>query len=115
MRALSVDLRERIMAADRQGLSTGEVAERFMVGIATVRKFKTQHKTLGHVRPLQRAPRVRLLDPYRAEIECHVREHPSATLNDLIRHVVSCGGPEVVSSTMHRACRRFGLPLKESR
>jgi transposase len=115
MRALSLDLRERILAAAREGASAGELARRFMVGIATVRKYRVQQQRLGHVRPLRRAPTPPILDPYRVAIEAHLRKHPSATLADLIRHVVEIGGPEVASSTMHGACRRFGLALRKSR
>ena len=52
MRTLSVDLRERILAAYDQGEATqAEVADRFRVSVGMVKKLVQQRRHTGDIRP----------------------------------------------------------------
>ena len=50
-RAYSLDLRERVVAAIEEGLSTHEAAARFSVGISTAGSWTRLKRAQGDVRP----------------------------------------------------------------
>ena len=50
MRAYSEDLRERIVEAVDDGLRPVEVAERFKVSLASVKRYVKQKREQGHLR-----------------------------------------------------------------
>lgn len=50
-RALSTDLRHRVLAAMRDGLNTHQVAERYGIAIATAVRWRSQHRA-GRSDPL---------------------------------------------------------------
>ena len=85
MRALSLDLRERIMAAvDAAKLPLAGVAARFAVSHGTVKKLVGQRRRLGHVEPLGHGGG----QPLRVDLEGlleAVAAHPDASLAESCR------------------------------
>lgn len=80
MKPLSMDLRERIVAAREQGESAEEVAHRFSVGVRTVWRYWRRAKD-GELAPKRapgRAPRLR--PDQEAAFIAMVQEHPNWTL-----------------------------------
>jgi transposase len=115
MKPLSADLRERILASDREGLSTGETAKRLSVGVSTVKRLRAQHAELGHLEVRPRPAKPLRLEPYRADLERWIAEEPGLTLEELAARVKSTHRVRVGLSTVHKSLGRFGLTRKKRR
>ena len=114
MRAYSIDLRERVVAAcDRGDATRAQVAARFSVSVPWIRKLLRQRRQTGSIAPKPhgggRAPAFdgeaagRLREAVRADVD--------ATPEELARKAgVSCG-----PSAVHRALDRLGITRKKSR
>ena len=111
MRALSDDLRLRIHNACEAGEGTAEVAERFAVSPATVRRLKRQHRLTGSLapRPGGRGPAPALAPRFDA-LRVAVAERPGDTPAEHAARL----GLGVSRSTVARALRRLGLTRKKS-
>jgi len=114
MRALSMDLRERIVGAyQNQEGSYQVLAVRFAVSRAVVGKLvRQQHKqgTLRsqvHLRGRKPAIQGQLLERLRK----HLAEHPDATLEERIQAL----GLDCAVNTMWKTLRRLGWRYKKSR
>lgn len=114
MRALSMDLRERIVSAyQSQEGSYAVLAVRFAVSRAVVGKFVRQHREQGtlapqvHLRGRKAAIRGQLLEQLRK----HLAEHPDATLHERIEAL----GLSCAVNTMWTTLRRLGWRYKKSR
>lgn len=86
MRALSMDLRERILAAVHEGNeSMPKIAARFSVSHKVVQKLKYQWRDLGTLEPqTHKVGRKRLLTDKQCErLDKLVRDDPSLTLEQL--------------------------------
>ena len=63
MRAYSMDLRTRVLEAAEAGETTAELADRFAVSPAWVRRLRQRHRQTGEVEPRRpartRAPKLR--------------------------------------------------------
>jgi transposase len=80
MRPFSDDLRLRIHAACQEGDTTAEVAERFAVSPAFVRRLKQRFRATGSLAPLRGGPGpARKLADREAELRQAVRDYPDAT------------------------------------
>jgi len=80
MRPFSDDLRLRIHEACQVGDSTAEVAERFGVSTAFVRRLKQRFRQTGSLAPLPGGQgRARKLAAHEEVLRQAVREHPDAT------------------------------------
>lgn len=110
--ALSLDLRERILAAWDEGDSTRqEIAERFCVSLGMVKKLIQQRKRLGDIRPQHfRAGRKRKLTPeHEQRLAELVAQRPDMTIAQLRDALgVDCG-----LSTVDRALERLKLTYKK--
>jgi putative transposase len=118
MRAYSMDLRQRIVAAVHSGgQSQKAVADRFAVSTATVCRYLRWHQERGGnltPRPIPGAAR-RIPEELLPELERHLGEHPDTTL-ELVRTWLSEQHAVTVSvATVHRALRRRGLSYKKRR
>ena len=112
MRAISMDLRVRIFEARESGESTAEVAERFSVSPAFVRRLIQRHRETGSLAPSS-APRgspPRLLPDFERLREFHAQhaDLSPAEIRDQL-------GLKVSPLTVWRALRRLGLTFKKSR
>jgi transposase len=118
MEALSLDLRERVLAACDEGdLTRQEVAEDFVVSRSFVQKLLRRRADGA---PLGPRPRSGGAAPLLAEAELGrlrelVREKPDRTLAELRSALHESGGPRVSVPTVCRAMKKLGLPLKKRR
>lgn len=110
MRPFSEDLRLRIHEACLAGESTAEVAERFAVSTAFVRRFKQRFRETGSIaaRRGSQGPPLKLKDREQ-ELRQAVRDYPDATPKE---HRDRLNLP-VSRVTLWRAMRRLGLTRKK--
>jgi transposase len=112
MATISLDLRVRIFEAREAGESTAEVAERFAVSPAFVRRLMQRHRETGSLLPsaAPRGPKPRLLT--RAdELRRLAAERPDLTPAEF-RDRLNLAASEL---TVWRMLRRLGLTFKKSR
>lgn len=110
MRAYSVDLRLRVLAACDDGLETKEVAERFDVSPSWVRRLKQRRRETGEIAPRQQrhGPRLKLAG-HEEELLKLIAEQPDATEEQLQARL----SVKVSTSTIGRMTRRLGLTYKK--
>jgi transposase len=113
-RALSNDLRERVVAAVGSGESCRSVAARFGVAVSSVVKWSQRYRTTGSVAPGKMGGhRKRLLEPYRAFITERLRETPHLTLHAL-KAELATRGVQVSHNAIWVFLRREGLRFKKN-
>lgn len=114
MRALSIDLRDRIVAAyrNKEG-SYAELAKRFAVSKAVVGKLVRQQRRLGTLEPQVhlRGRKAAIQGENEEELRKHLREHPDATLRERIEAL----GLSCTINTMWTTLRKMGWRFKKSR
>jgi transposase len=114
MKAYSMDLRERVVAACDLGEGTREeIAKRFRVGVAWVYRLLQRRRDTGSIAPKPHGGGQKpAFDPPAAErLRRAVADRPDATLEELREAAgVACG-----TSAVHRALGELGLPRKKSR
>ena len=114
MRTLSLDLRERIVAAYDSGHETREsVASRFRVSVGMVKKLLQQRRRLGDLRPQHhragRKPKIQAA--HRLRLRQELAAKPDLTLAELReRTQLQCSLPAI-----HYALADMGLTLKKRR
>lgn len=83
-KALSMDIRERVVEECEAGEKKEEVAKRFKVSYAWVRKVTQRHRETGRIAPLdgKRGPK-RKLEPHRELLKSLVEKNPDATLEEI--------------------------------
>src|SRR3954447_2376437 len=132
MRAYSMDLRERIVAAVDAGLPQAQAAERFGVSLRTVERYLSRRRRSGSLAATEqrhgREPKIRR--QLRAWLPERLEAAADATLAEHMAAFVAAGGPRVSLSAMSRAItslppapgeqltpsgrrRRAGRPLKQ--
>ena len=107
MQAYSLDLRSRVLAAVAAGAPLVSVAERFQVGVATVRRWVRLHEATGSLRPRPRPgrrPTLGLEDP--AALAALVAAAPDATLAEYCARWAETHGRRPSRTTMGRALKR---------
>lgn len=113
MKALSMDLRTRIIAAVEEGLeSMRQIADRFSVHYKTVQKLKYQWRDLGTLEPqTHKVGRKRVLsDSQRTKLDQLVRSTPSLTLGQLREKIKA----DCCESTIWHELRRMGHTYKKT-
>ena len=107
-RALSQDLRERVLAAYDRGMATLPIARMFQVSPAWARRIKQRRREFGEIRP-RRPGGVTIIKVDRARLSELVREDPDATLMELRERLgVSCA-----ISTICVALKKLGFSFKK--
>jgi transposase len=114
MKAFSVDLRQRILDAYDAGEGTRQqIADRFSVSFAFVKKLLIQRKATDSIKPLPRPGRTPIFHgELLEELAAYVRAHPDATLQEIRLHFaghVPCSIFAVFS-----ALRRLGFRRKKN-
>ena len=116
MRALSLDIRERIVAAIAAGATPGAVATRFQVDRSTVYRYVRQQRTTGVLVSHPIPGRPRRIGPHaEASLERQLRLHPDATLAEHGEHWMATHGEQVSVATLWRAIARIGWTRKKGR
>jgi transposase len=114
MEAYSQDLRTRVVQACDAGTETQqEVARRFGVSTAWIRKLLKRRRETGSIDPLPRGrgPQPKISGQRLEKLQALVEENPDATLDELrCRMRLNC-----VKSTVYLALVRLGLSYKKSR
>ena len=113
MKAISMDLRQRIVAAYDQGDTTRQkVAERFGVSLAFVKKILFRRKHFGTIAPFHgKAGRKPALSPQQRDaMLSYIARNPGATLAEIRDALgVSCSLP-----TIFNTLRRMKLTYKKN-
>ncbi len=117
MSPLSVDLRQRIVRAwQKEKARVPDLAERFSVGTATVKRLIRRFRETGSVEPLGhgggRRPKIpaRKLERVRKLVEAN----PDWSVAELAEAYNRNEGASVSRSTMSRALQRLGFTRKKS-
>src|SRR5258706_7353584 len=115
MRALSLDIRERIVSRWQQGESKTCIARRFMVSLSSVKRFIKRFETNDHVRPtVQGRMRGKLTKKkLRKRLAKQVEGHPDYTLAQHTQLWYDKYKKYVSESCLSRAFRRMGLTRKK--
>lgn len=102
-KALSVDLRERVLSAISTGSSHREAADRFGVSAASVSRWRSQLKRIGHVRPgpLGGDRQSHKLEVHGGVILAKLEAKPDITLLELCA-ALRLDGIDVSKSAVHR-------------
>jgi transposase len=116
MKAYSPDLRSRIMAAVDAGEPKAQVARRFGVSRATVKRYVVLRRTTGSITPrLRPGTRPRLSREYDHALWAQLEAHADAVLEEHCRLWAESQGMEVSTATMCRAIQRLGWTRKKRR
>jgi transposase len=112
MAAISMDLRVRLFQARQEGETTAEVAERFAVSPAFVRRLLQHHRETGSIAPsaARRGPK-----PLLAAEEPRLRQLHSQQPDLTPAEIRTRLGLNVSALTVWRMLRRLGLTFKKSR
>lgn len=114
MKTLSLDLRERIVAAyDAGNDSRDTVAARFQVSVGMVKKLLQQRRRLGDLRPQHhragRKPKIRAAD--RLQLRQQLAAKPDLTLAELRERT----GLKCTLPAIHYVLADMGLTFKKRR
>src|SRR5215212_11039843 len=113
-KALSFDLRSRVLAAIDEGLSCRQAATRFGVSASSAIRWQTQRRAGGDARPkpqggdrLSRRP-----EAYADLIHAALAEVPDMTLPEL-KARLAAQGAQGSGSALWRFCRRHKITRKK--
>lgn len=105
-RPLSMDLRERAVAAVRAGASCRAVASRFGVAVSSVVKWSQRARRTGSVAPGKMGGHRRpILAPHREFILARLKERPETTLFEMRDLLLAERGVRVSHDTVWRFLR----------
>ena len=111
MKPYSMDLRQRVLADCDAGLATKQVAQKYTVSPAWVRRLKQRRRQSGQLAPTDyRHGRRPSWDGYGERLAEAVRQQPDATLEELKARLALA----VALSTLWRACAALGLSVKKN-
>jgi transposase len=112
MHAYSMDLRTRVLEAAEAGETTAELADRFAVSPAWVRRVRQRHRQTGEVAP--RRPTRTRASKLRAHLP-RIRELLAATPDLTLAELRDALGVAAALSTVWAAVRALGYTRKKSR
>ena len=114
-RALSVDLRHRVVAAVEAGASRRQAAERFGVGVSSAIRWVAQSRRTGDLTPRPRGGRRQpcRIDGHAPLILCWVEETPDLTLAEIAARLEAAVGYRPPPSVVHGFFRRRGITRKK--
>jgi len=118
MRAYSLDLRERVVAAyEKGGQSIAEIAAQFSVGQTFLKKMLRQKRQSGSLErlPSRAGAKKVLSEVHRRWLSKQVKERPDATLVELQEGLQKTQQVRVSRATVSRELQGLRLPRKKSR
>ena len=112
--ALSLDLRERVIAAIEAGASCRQAAERFGVGAATAIRWHARFRQDGEIgsKPMGGDRHSHRVESHAAVILQRCAERPQIYLREL-REILQERGADVSLSGLSRFFRRHGITRKK--
>ncbi len=116
-KALSIDLRERLISAVDGGMSRRSAARRFGVAASTAIKWVDQWRRTGHVRPRPQGgdKRSYRIEAHAEEILALIEETPDMSLGEIAGHLDATHGLKVAQSTVWRLLDRRAMTFKKNR
>jgi transposase len=117
MRAHSLDLRSRIVAAyEKKEGSIRELAKRFSVSKNSVYELLKLYRATGSVEPIpyQAGAKAKFDDAAVTELAKLLAAKNDATLSELCEQMCECTGIRVSEATMCRTLQRQGLTRKKN-
>ena len=116
-RALSDDLRKRVIEAVEGGMSRRAAATRFGIGASTAVKWVQRWRETGSRAPRLSGGDVRShrIDTFAEEIMALVERTPDITLAEIADHLAHSHGLRVAQSTIWRFFERHGVTYKKRR
>ena len=115
MKALSLDLRQRIIAALLEGQTRPQVAQRFAVSVPTVGRLARQWREHKHLQPKPIKGRTRAVRPAEEPIlRALVKADKNATLGTLSQAFAHQTGRCISKSALHRNLRWLEQSHKKS-
>ncbi len=116
-KALSLDLRERLISAVEGGMSRRAAAARFGIAASTAIKWVDQWYRTGDLRPRPQGGdyRSHRVEAYADEVLALIEETPDITLGEIALHLDETHGLTVAPSTVWRLLDRHGMTFKKNR
>jgi transposase len=117
MRAYSLDLRQKVVAAYQRGLGTiDEIAALFSVGPTFVKKMLRLHREGGDLSPLPHGGghTPKLSDKHLQMIRAQIARNNDVTAEELRELLLKRASVEVSQPTISRALARLNLPRKKN-
>ena len=109
MRALSLDIRQRVLADCDAGHSNDEVARKYHVSAAWIRRLKQRRRESGSIEPrVRRAPAPHLM-AHADQLQELVSRQPDATLQELREAL----GVQTSLPSLCRVLQRLRLTVKK--
>ena len=116
MRALSQDLRERIVEAREAGSSSAEVAQRFAVSARTVDRYWQRQREEGHCRAGKHGGHLRSrLEGHEDTVRAWIEEKNDLTLEALCGRLDKQLGIKLGVSALWYRLEAMGLAYKKKR
>ena len=113
-RPYSQDLRERVVAALEDGLSTRRAAARFSVSVAAVGEWGRLKRAQGDVRPAKQGkPPGSVLDVQMGLILPGPTDNPDTTLEEMVERLAAERDVRVVWTTVWKFLDRHGQTHKK--
>jgi transposase len=114
MKAYSMDLRQRVVAAcDARDGTREQIAARFSVSVSWIRDLLRRRRQTGSIAPRPRGGgRAPAFD---AEADGRLREAVRADDDATLEELARAAGVACVPSAVHRTLARLGLTRKKSR
>jgi len=110
----SLDLRERVVAALEEGMSTAQAAARFSIGKATAGAWGRLKRSQGDVRPAKQGkPKGSVLDAHEAFILEALQGKPDTTLEEMVERLAAECGVRVVTTAVWKFLDRRELTHKK--
>ncbi len=117
MKAYSLDLRQRVVAAvERADGTVVEIAELFGVGTTFIKKMLRLHRAGA-----DRAPKPhggghtpRLTEQQLAKLKAHIKARSDLTLSELREHLATAERISVSRATVGRAIQHMDMPRKKN-
>lgn len=113
-KALSMDLRERLLGGIASGLSGRQAAERFGVSAASASRWRAREREQGNARPRAQGGdrRSHRIDAHKATILSLLKETPDMTIEEL-RHSLSEKDLSFGYGTIRRFFERHKITRKK--
>ncbi|GAC1679550.1 MAG: hypothetical protein NVS9B2_30570 [Steroidobacteraceae bacterium] len=109
-----MDLRERVVAALEEGMSTAQAAARFSIGKATAGTWGRLKRSQGDVRPAKQGkPKGSVLDAHEAFILGALQEKPDTTLEEMVERLAAECSVRVVTTAVWKFLDRRELTHKK--
>ncbi len=117
MKAYSVDLRERVLAALERGMARTEVVKTFKVSLASLKRWLAAQRNTGDFtpRPPIGGSQPTINPTQDEELRAHVLAFSDATLAEHAAKWNTSHTTNLSRWTLGRAIRRLHLPRKKSR